>query len=184
MAICSAATAPTRRRSRRLRRKSVRQAGDAAWRGRGAFVLTAPGAVAAPLARTCGVRARGPLQRAPALSTSDELALVEQALRDAEHQARRCRALLVGANGDPALDEIYAQSRPAPAAPGRKAWRLACIRHLTGDFATASALGFELAVRAVAGRAVPSEVRVVGGEPDRSSACCSTREQRGLSQCH
>jgi hypothetical protein len=34
---------------------------------------------------------------------------------------------------------------------------------LTGDFATASALGLELAVRAVAGRAVPSEVNIVEG---------------------
>jgi 3-oxoacyl-(acyl-carrier-protein) synthase len=132
--------------------------------GAAAFVLTAPGAVAAPLARLVGVRARGPLQRAPALSTSDELALVEQALRDANTRLGGVGLLLVGANGDPALDEIYAQVAQRLRARA-ESLAVGVYRHLTGDFATASALGFELAVRAVAGRAVPSEVRVVGGEP-------------------
>ena len=110
------------------------------------------------------VRARGPLQRAPVLSTSDELALVEQALRDVRTRLSSVGLLLVGANGDPALDEIYAQVAQRLRARA-ESLAVGVYRHLTGDFATASALGFELAVRAVAGRAVPSEVRVVGGEP-------------------
>ncbi len=132
--------------------------------GAAAFVLTAPGAEAAPLARLVVVRARGSLQRAPALSTSDELALVEQALRDANTRLGSVGLLLVGANGDPAFDEIYAQvaRRLRARAEGLA---VGVYRHLTGDFATASALGFELAVRAVAGRAVPSEVRIVEGAP-------------------
>jgi 3-oxoacyl-(acyl-carrier-protein) synthase len=143
-----------------------RSAGQGTLPGEGAaaFVLTAPGAVATPLARLVGVRARGPLQRAPALTASDELALVEQALRDVSTRLGSVGLLLVGANGDPALDEIYAQvaHRLRARAEGLA---VGVYRHLTGDFATASALGFELAVRAVASRAVPREVRIVGGTP-------------------
>jgi hypothetical protein len=104
------------------------------------------------------------LQRAPALTASDELALVEQALRDVSTRLGSVGLLLVGANGDPALDEIYAQvaHRLRARAEGLA---VGVYRHLTGDFATASALGFELAVRAVASRAVPREVRIVGGTP-------------------
>ena len=132
--------------------------------GAAAFALTAPGTVAAPLARLVGVRARGPLQRAPVLTAKGELAFVEQTLRDAGTRLDSVGLVLVGANGDPALDEIYTE-----VARGLRAWAeglaVGVYRHLTGDFATASALGFELAVRAVASRAVPSEVRVVEGAP-------------------
>jgi hypothetical protein len=85
-------------------------------------------------------------------------------LRDANTRLGSVGLLLVGANGEHALDEIYAQvaRRLRARAEGLV---VGVYRHLTGDFATASALGFELAVRAVAGRAVPSEVRIVAGVP-------------------
>jgi 3-oxoacyl-(acyl-carrier-protein) synthase len=133
--------------------------------GAGAFILTAPGATATPLARLVGVRARGPLQRAPVLTGKNELAFALQALRDTGTSLESVGLVLMGANGDAALDQIYAE-----VAHGLRAEGLAVgiYRHLTGDFATASALGFELAVRAVAGRSVPSEVRIALGTPPGS----------------
>ncbi len=132
--------------------------------GAAAFILSAPGVVAVPLARLVSVRARGPLQRAPVLTATDEFAFVEQALRDADTSLDDVGLVLVGANGDPALDQIYAEVAHGlrARAPGVA---VGVYRHLTGDFATASALGFELAVRAVAGGTAPSEVHVVEGAP-------------------
>jgi len=132
--------------------------------GAAAFVLTPPGATAAPLARLVSVRGRGPLQRAPALAVRDELAFVEQGLREASVEPDELGLLLVGANGDSALDAVYAEVVQGlrARAPGLA---VGVYRHLTGDFPTASALGFELAVRAVASRTVPSEVRRVAGSP-------------------
>jgi hypothetical protein len=93
---------------------------------------------------------------------SEELEFVAQGLRDAGTRQGDIGLLLVGANGEPGLDGIYAEvARGLRArAPGLA---VGVYRHLTGDFAVASALGFELAVRAVASRAVPAEVRVVDG---------------------
>jgi 3-oxoacyl-[acyl-carrier-protein] synthase II len=135
--------------------------------GAAAFVLAAPGTVRRPLARLLGVRARGPLQRSPSLSVSDELAFVAQGLGDADMRQGDIGLLLLGANGDPALDAVYAE-----VARGLRTQvpdlAVGVYRHLTGDFAVASALGLELAVRAVAGRSVPDEVRVVAGAPGAS----------------
>ena len=132
--------------------------------GAAAFVLTPPGATAAPLARLLGVRARGPLQRSPVLEPSDELTFLERALRDSGTGLDEVGLVLLGANGDVGLDATYAEvARGLRArAPGAA---VGVYRHLTGDFATASALGFELAVRAVAARTVPAEVCVVDGSP-------------------
>lgn len=129
--------------------------------GAAAFVLAAPGAVATPLARLVSVQARGPLQRMPTLTASSELAFVEQALRDASTRLDEIGLVLMGANGDPALDEIYAQVAHGLRARAPKL-AVGVYRHLTGDFATASALGFELAVR-VAGGAMANEVHLVDG---------------------
>ena len=133
--------------------------------GAAAFVLAAPGTMTAPLARLVSVRARGPLQRSPVLAASSELAFIEQALRDASTRLDEIGLVLLGANGAPDLDAIYAEVAHGLAAqtPGLA---VGVYRHLTGDFATASALGFELAVRTVAAQAVPREVRVVAGTPD------------------
>jgi 3-oxoacyl-(acyl-carrier-protein) synthase len=132
--------------------------------GAAAFVLTVPGSVAAPLARLTFVRGRGPLRRAPVLAAGSELAFVEQALADAGTRLSEVGLVLLGANGDARLDAIYAALAGSlrASAPGLA---VGVYRHLTGDFATASALGFELAVRAVAGRCVPSNVCVVAGSP-------------------
>jgi 3-oxoacyl-(acyl-carrier-protein) synthase len=132
--------------------------------GAAAFVLTAPGIVASPLARLAFVRARGPLQRAPVLSPKAELAFVEKVLRDSDVSLDGVGLVLLGANGDSALDGIYAEVARGLRAksPGLS---IGVYRHIIGDFATASALGFELAVRVVAGRSVPNEVRVVDGGP-------------------
>jgi 3-oxoacyl-[acyl-carrier-protein] synthase II len=132
--------------------------------GAAAFVLTAPGAATAPLARLVSVRARGPLQRTPVLAASSELTFIEQAFRDTGTRLDEVGLVLVGANGDPDLDAIYAEVAHGLAAHTPE-MAVGVYRHLTGDFATASALGLELAVRAVAGRAVPSEVRIVVSTP-------------------
>ena len=132
--------------------------------GAAAFVLSAPGSAVAPLARLAFVRARGPLQRARALTAQTELAFVEAALRDSGTSLDGVGLVLMGANGDPVLEEIYAavadglRARAAGLAVG-------VYRHRTGDFATASALGFEIAVRAVAGGTVPGDVHVGAGTP-------------------
>jgi 3-oxoacyl-(acyl-carrier-protein) synthase len=132
--------------------------------GAAAFILTAPGVTASPLARLVGVRARGSLQRSPVLTGSAELAFVEQALSGAGTKLDDVGLLLMGANGDPALDELYAEVAQGlrARAPGLA---VGVYRHRCGDFATASALGLEAAVRAVAGRTVPAEVRMVAGTP-------------------
>jgi 3-oxoacyl-(acyl-carrier-protein) synthase len=130
--------------------------------GAAAFVLAAPGVAASPLARLAFVRARGPGQRAPALSAGSELTFVEQVVRDAEMRIEDLELVLLGANGDPALDAVYGEVAASLRARA-PSLAIAVYRHLTGDFATASALGFELAVRAVAGRALPGEARVVLG---------------------
>jgi len=132
--------------------------------GAAAFILTAPGMMASPLARLVGMRARGPLQRSPVLTASAELAFVEQALSGAGAKLDDVWLLLMGANGDPALDGLYAEVAQGlrARAPGLA---VGVYRHRCGDFATASALGFETAVRAVAGRTVPGEVRIVAGTP-------------------
>jgi 3-oxoacyl-(acyl-carrier-protein) synthase len=135
--------------------------------GAAAFVLTAPGATTKPMARLGLVRARGPLHRAPALDAGRELAFVEQALADAGTRLDEVGLLLLGANGDLALDAVYAGVARGLRAksPGLA---VGVYRHATGDFATASALGFELAVRAVAGQGIPGDLRVVAGAPASS----------------
>jgi len=130
--------------------------------GAAAFVLGAPGSSAAPLARLVGVRARGPLRRSPAIEPAEEIAFVDQALLAAHTRLEDIGLVILGANGDAALDASYGAI--AAGLRGRAPHLgFGVYRHLTGDFATASALGFDLAVRAVAGRRVPGEVRVVEG---------------------
>jgi len=130
--------------------------------GAAAFVLAAPGTVASPLARLSFVRARGPLRREPSLAAGQELAFIDRALDDAGTRLADAGLVLLGANGDPGLDAIYAEvARGLTArAPGVA---VGVYRHRTGDFATASALGFESAVRAVAHRTLPGEVRILTG---------------------
>ena len=129
--------------------------------GAAAFVLTAPGAAAAPLARLVSVRARGPLQRTPVLAAHEEIAFIEQALRDAGARLDDLGLVLVGANGDPDLDALYAEVARALVARA-PSLAVGVYRHMTGDFATASALGLELAVRVVGG-VTANEVCVVDG---------------------
>lgn len=132
--------------------------------GAAAFVLTAPGTAASPVARLVHVKARGPLQRSPAISGAGELAFLEQVMRETGASPDASWLVLLGANGDQRLDAIYAEVARG-LRPDSRGPMVGVYRHLTGDFATASALGFELAVRAVASRSVPSDVRVVTGEP-------------------
>ena len=130
--------------------------------GAAAFVLAPPGTAERRLARLGGLRARGPLYRTPALSVGDELAFLEQALVDAQTRIDEIDLVLVGANGDAALDALYAgvlgelRARSSGIAAG-------VYRHVTGDFATASALGFDLAVRAANRGSLPAEAHVALG---------------------
>jgi 3-oxoacyl-(acyl-carrier-protein) synthase len=132
--------------------------------GAAAFVLAAPGSTTSPVARLVHVKSRGPLQRTPALAGRGELGFVEQALRESGTSPGELGLVLVGANGDAALDAVYAEVAQGLRA-GSSSPAIGVYRHLTGDFATASALGLELAVRAVATRTVPAEVRMVLGAP-------------------
>ena len=131
--------------------------------GAAAFILSAPGTVASPLARLSFVRARGPRRRDPVLAAAEELAFIEQAMDDAGVRIADAGLMVLGANGDPGLDAIYAEIAQglATRAPGLA---VGVYRHRTGDFATASALGFESAVRAVANQALPDEMRIVAGD--------------------
>ena len=131
--------------------------------GAAAFVLTAPGTAASRIARLVHVKSRGPLQRAPEITGAGELGFLEQAVRDAGGLDASCLVLL-GANGEERLDAIYTEVAQG-LRRGSGGPAVGVYRHLTGDFATASALGFELAVRAIASRSVPSDVRVVMGNP-------------------
>ncbi len=143
---------------------TTQQCGTIPGEGAAAFILCAPGTTTSRLARLSYVKARGPVQRGPTLAGRDEVAFLEQAMSEAGANRDATGLVLMGANGDAGLDAVYAEVaewlRASPGGP-----TVGVYRHLTGDFATASALGFELAVRAVASRAVPSEVRVVMGEP-------------------
>jgi hypothetical protein len=107
------------------------------------------------------VRARGPLQRTPVLTAHEEIAFIEQALRDAGARLDDVGLVLVGANGDPDLDAIYAEVGRALVAR-TPSLAVGVYRQLTGDFATASALGLELAVRVASG-VTANEVCVVDG---------------------
>jgi 3-oxoacyl-(acyl-carrier-protein) synthase len=134
--------------------------------GAAAFVLAPPGTAEGRLACLAGLRARGPARRWPVLSVSEELAFVEQGLREAATCLSDVDLVLVGANGDPVLDAVYAgvigelRERSRQIAVG-------VYRHRTGDFATASALAFDLAVRAADSGALPTEVQVVAGTVGR-----------------
>jgi 3-oxoacyl-(acyl-carrier-protein) synthase len=132
--------------------------------GAAAFILSAPGATRSPVARLVYVKARGPLQRMPALSARDELAFVVEAARKSGAGFDASCLVLLGANGDARLDAVYAEVAQG-LGQGTGGPAVGVYRHLTGDFATASALGFEIAVRAVTTRTVPPDVGVVKGQP-------------------
>jgi 3-oxoacyl-(acyl-carrier-protein) synthase len=131
--------------------------------GAAAVVLAAPGTTPSPVARLVYVKSRGPMQRTPKLTGAGELAFLEGALREAAVTLDASWLVLLGANGDAGLDAVYGQVaeglRGGPGGP-----TVGVYRHVTGDFATGSALGFELAVRAVASKTAPSEVRLVLGQ--------------------
>ena len=102
------------------------------------------------------------MQRRPALSLGDELAFIERTMGDGNTRIDEIDLVLVGANGDSALDALYAGvvGGLRTRAPGIAA---GVYRHGTGDFAAASALGFDLAVRAVHRGSLPAEGHVVEG---------------------
>ncbi len=132
--------------------------------GAAAFILSAPDVARSRLARIAGVRSGGSAQRHPALQVDEERRFVEQALADFGVPLDGLDLLLLGANGDASIDPTY--SRVA-AALGERASRasVGVYRHLTGDFATASALGLALAVEAVASQSIPAAIRLVSGTP-------------------
>jgi 3-oxoacyl-[acyl-carrier-protein] synthase II len=132
--------------------------------GAAAFVLGAPGTATSRVARLVYVKSRGPLQRMPALSARDELDFADQAVRESGTKLDANCLVVLGANGDAGLDAVYAEVAQR-LGHGSGSPAVGVYRHLTGDFATASALGFEIAVRAVTTRAVPADVRLVKGQP-------------------
>jgi 3-oxoacyl-(acyl-carrier-protein) synthase len=138
--------------------------------GAAAFILAAPDAAAARLARIVGVRSGGPATRNPVLDVHEECRFLEQALGDFGVPLQQVGLLLLGANGDSALDPTYL----AVASTLRKQTAGGCVgvyRHLTGDFATASALGLALAVQAIAGKTIPDTIRLVEGTASAAPSC-------------
>jgi len=132
--------------------------------GAAAFILAPPGTAPQRLAQLVGVRARGPLRRDSLPEAAAQVRFVEQAVAGMGASLEGMRLILVGANGDEALEPIYAAVAGALKARMRSA-AIGVYRHRTGEFATASALGLSLAVRAIHERAVPEPVRVVDGDP-------------------
>ena len=124
--------------------------------GAAAMVLAPAGASPHALARLAAVVARGPCRRQE-ISMADEVAFIEEAAAQAGLPPAGFH-LLVGANGgsrDASYHEVAQKIAPSGG--------VGVYRHLTGDYATASALGLALAARTVAAGALPDEVRLVQG---------------------
>jgi 3-oxoacyl-(acyl-carrier-protein) synthase len=134
--------------------------------GAAAFLLAPSGAARSPLARLVGVRARGSLERAPTLDPGFEVAFIRQALNDFGANPSDLGGIVLGANGDPALDAHHAAIARDFRAQAPRAG-IGVYRHQTGDFATASALGLAVAVEAVRGDTSPDGVRWIGETPAR-----------------
>ena len=132
------------------------QTGTLPGEGAAALVLAPAGESPHALARLDAVVARGPANPQQ-IVIADEVAFIEEVARLAGLRPAGFH-LLVGANGD-FQDARYAEvSRRLAPAGG-----VGVYRHLTGDFATASALGMTLATRMVATGELPDEVRLVEG---------------------
>ncbi len=132
--------------------------GSVVGEGAAAFVLAPEGASSKRLARLLGVKSGGSLVRYPKLSVADELAYVKEAAAQMGIELGSVGLVLLGANADSALDPIYAGVAEGLKAEAPNAG-VGVYKHLTGEFATACALGLALAVRAVAQKAVPAEIR-------------------------
>ncbi|HEY3451633.1 MAG TPA: beta-ketoacyl synthase N-terminal-like domain-containing protein [Myxococcales bacterium] len=128
--------------------------------GAAAFVLAAENSSPKRQARLLGVRSGGAVTRYPKLIVADELAYVKDAAAQMGVDLGSVGLVLMGANDDALLDPIYAGVFAGLKSAAPKAG-LGVYKHLTGEFATASALGFALAVRAVAEKAIPAEIRQI-----------------------
>lgn len=128
--------------------------------GAAAYLLAKEDSGHQRLAKLVGVKSGGALTRYPKLSVADELAFVKDAAAQMGVDLSSVGLVLMGANGDSALDPVYAGVAEGLKAVAPKAG-VGVYKHLTGEYATASALGFALAVRTVAQKAVPAEVRQI-----------------------
>lgn len=125
--------------------------------GAAAFVLAPVGEARGALARLDAVVARGSANHS-VLEIEPQVAFLTEVAARAGLAPADCH-LLLGANGDARLDAAYLEiARRLSPAGG-----VGVYRHLTGDYATASALGLALAVKAVAVGELPAEVRLVHG---------------------
>ncbi|MGC4114747.1 MAG: beta-ketoacyl synthase N-terminal-like domain-containing protein [Myxococcales bacterium] len=134
--------------------------GSVVGEGAAAFVLAKEDSGQKRLAKLIGVKSGGSLVRYPKLAVADELAYVKDAAAQMGLDWASVGMVLVGANADAALEPIYAGVAEGLKAVAPKAG-VGVYKHLTGEYATASALGFALAVRTVAEKAVPAEVRQI-----------------------
>ena len=123
--------------------------------GAAALVLSKAEETRQHLARLDLVRARGSVKPGE-IDTAEQAVFLEEAAAEAGIHPGGYH-LLTGANGDPSLDAAYRQVAGLLDPAGG----VGVYRHLTGDFATASALGLALAVRSVSGGALPREIRLV-----------------------
>jgi len=141
-------------------------AGTIPGEGAAAFVLCRAGRGAGkPLARILEVRSRSAAGGGPAQPDA-AAELLREVLAEGEVQTPDL--LLIGANGHGALDARY---RQALALLGDASGGAGVYRHRTGDYATASALGLHLAVRAISEGAIPPEVGLL---QDGSRTGCRT----------
>ena len=139
-------------------------AGTIPGEGGAALVMAARGTVPSAVATLLGVRLGGPVIRSPAPAIDDEVAFVQDAASAMGLELSSVGLVLVGANGDAALDAAYAAVSERLLTLAPKAG-LGVYRHQTGDFPVASGLGLALAVRAVSERAIPPELRLVAPPP-------------------
>lgn len=99
-----------------------------------------------------------------------ESAWIESTLRRNGVSLNEIDLLLTGANGRPELDVMYLRSHAALQTRARRPIPLATYKQLCGEFASASAVGFALAVGIVGGD-FPWQALCVGREPSAPKPC-------------
>ncbi len=138
--------------------------------GAAAFVLGRPGGNGRPEASVC-IRGLGLAPRPAAdlggIRTEDEVAFLQKVLHPANATLADVDLILLGADGDAALDAVYGRVIQAVGAAAGGDLAVGVFKHLCGEFATASALGLALAGDAVRqGRLLPDIALIASGRAD------------------
>lgn len=136
------------------------KAGTLPGEGAGALMLARPGTVdAEPLARIRLCRARPIAQPVDPRREKDFIAA---ALGGIGVQLNDIQLLILGANGDSALDAVYAGVVEELRACVSEEPCVGVYKHACGEFCSAAALGVGLAVEAARSGAAPARLRCLG----------------------